>query len=44
MKKFVSLILVLALVMSLNITAFAAVNTGSITITNATVDEEYAVY
>jgi LPXTG-motif cell wall-anchored protein len=44
MKKLLSLLLVLALVLSMSITAFAAQNNGSITITNATVDETYAVY
>ena len=44
MKKCLSIILALALVLSLGITAFAAENTGSITITNATIDETYAIY
>ena len=44
MKKFVSILMVLAIVLSLSITAFADENTGSITITNATVDETYAIY
>ena len=44
MKKFLSTLLVLAMVLSLSITAFAAENTGSITITNATIDETYKVY
>ena len=44
MKKFVSILLALAIVFSLGVTAFAAENTGSITITNATIDETYAVY
>ena len=44
MKKMLSLLLVLAMVLSLGITAFAAENTGSITITNATLDETYALY
>lgn len=44
MKKFLSIIMVLAMVLSLGITAFAAENEGSITITNATVDETYALY
>ena len=43
MKKFLSIMMVLALVLSLGVTAFAA-ETGSITITNATIDETYAVY
>ena len=34
----------LTLVLSLSVAAFAAENTGSITITNATIDETYAVY
>ena len=44
MKKFLSLIMVLALVLSLGATAFATENTGSITITNATIDQTYTVY
>ena len=44
MKKFFSLIMVLAMVLSLGITAFAAENNGSITITNATIDETYEIY
>ena len=43
MKKFLSLMMALALVLSLGVTAFAA-ETGSITITNATIDETYTVY
>ena len=44
MKKLLSLVMVLALVLSLGVTAFADENTGSITITNATIDETYALY
>ena len=44
MKKFLSIIMVLAMVLSLSITAFAAENEGSITITNATIDETYELY
>ena len=44
MKKFISILLVLVMVLSLSATAFAAENTGSITITNATIGETYAVY
>ena len=44
MKKFVSILMALALVLSLGVSAFAAENTGSITITNATIGETYAVY
>ena len=44
MKKFLSILLVLAMVLSLSVTAFADENTGSITISNATVGETYAVY
>ena len=44
MKKFLSIIMVLAMVFSLSITAFAAENEGSITITNATIDETYELY
>ena len=43
MKKFLSNVMVLALVFSLSVTAFAE-NTGSITITNATIGETYAAY
>ena len=45
MKKFLSILMVLAIVLSLSVTAFAAeVPTGSITITNATLGEDYVVY
>ena len=44
MKKFLSIIMVLTLVLSMSVTAFAAENEGSITITNATIGETYAVY
>ena len=44
MKKFLSIIMVLAMVLSLGITAFAEENKGSITITNATIDETYELY
>ena len=44
MKKFLSIIMVLVMVLSLSITAFAAENEGSITITNATIDETYELY
>ena len=44
MKKFMSIILVLTLVFSLGVTAFATENTGSITITNATIGNSYSVY
>ena len=44
MKKFLSILLVLTLVLSLGVTAFAAENTGSITISNATIDQTYTVY
>lgn len=44
MKKFVSLLMALALVLSLGMTAFAAENTGSITITNATIGNSYSLY
>ncbi|MBO5656710.1 MAG: hypothetical protein J6R94_00820, partial [Agathobacter sp.] len=43
MKKFLLLIMTLALVLSMNFTAFAE-ETGSITITNATIDETYTIY
>ena len=44
MKKLLSIVMALVLVLSLGVSAFAADNTGSITITNATIDETYAVY
>ena len=44
MKRAFAMILALAMVLSLSVTAFAAGETGSITITNATIDETYAVY
>ena len=44
MKKFLSILLALTLILSLAIPAFAAENTGSITITNATIDEDYTLY
>lgn len=44
MKKFLSLIMVSALVFSISATAVFAENTGSITITNATIDQTYTVY
>ena len=44
MKKLLSMILALVLVLSLGVTAFAAENTGSITITNATKNQTYTVY
>ena len=44
MKKFLSLLVVLTMVLSLSMTAFAAENTGSITITNATIGNAYSLY
>ena len=44
MKKLLSLVMVFALVLTLGVTAVAAENTGSITITNATIGETYAIY
>ena len=44
MKKLISILMVLAMVLSLSAAAFAAEETGSITITNATIDETYTVY
>ena len=44
MKKFLSILMVLTLVLSMSVTAFAANTTGSITITNATKDQTYTVY
>ena len=44
MKKFLSILLALALMLSISVTVFADENTGTITITNATIDETYAIY
>ena len=44
MKKFLSILMVLTMILSLGITAFAAENTGSITITNATIGNAYSLY
>ena len=44
MKKFLSIILGLVMVLSMSVTAFATENKGSITITNATIDETYEIY
>ena len=44
MKKFLSILMVLALMLSLGVTAFAAGAVGSITITNATVGQTYNLY
>ena len=44
MKKCLSIILALALILSLGITGMAAGGTGSIKITNATSDQTYTVY
>ena len=44
MKKLFSLMMALVLALSLGVTAFAAGNTGSITITNATINDSYSIY
>jgi len=44
MKKLLSFMLTLVLVLSMSVTAFAVDGKGSITITNATVGEDYSVY
>ena len=44
MKKFLSIIMLLAMILSLNVNVFATENKGSITITNATIDETYELY
>ena len=44
MKRVFAILLALAMVLSLGVCAFAAEGTGSITITNATIDETYTIY
>ncbi len=44
MKKLFSIMIVFVLVLSLGVSAFATENTGSITITNATIDETYNLF
>lgn len=44
MKKFLSILLVLTLVLSLGVTVLAVENTGSITIANATIGNSYRLY
>ena len=44
MKKFLSILMVLTMVLSLGVTAFATENTGSITISNATIGNSYRLY
>ena len=44
MKRLFSFMMAVVLVLSLGVTAFAAENTGSITITNATVGNSYSLY
>ena len=44
MKKIIMLLMALTMVISLSVTAFAAENTGSITITNATFGNTYNLY
>ena len=44
MKKFLSILMVLTMVLSLSVSVFAAENTGSITITNATIGNSYSLY
>lgn len=44
MKRLFSFMMALVLVLSLGVTAFAAENTGSITITNATKEDTYTLY
>ena len=43
MKKVSAILLAMVMTLSMGVTAFAA-GTGSITVTNATIDETYAVY
>ena len=44
MKKFLSVLMVLILALSIGATTFAANNNGKITITNATIGESYKIY
>ncbi len=44
MKKFLTILVMLTVVLSLGITVFADDNTGTITITNATIDNVYSLY
>ena len=44
MKRLFSLVMALVLILSLGVTAFAADNNGSITITNATKNDIYKLY
>ena len=44
MKRLFSFMMALVLVLSLGVTAFATENTGSITITNATIGDAYSLY
>lgn len=44
MKRLFSFLMALVLVLSLGVTAFAAENTGSITITNATIGNSYSLF
>lgn len=44
MKRLFAILMTLALVLSLSVTSFAAENTGSITITNATINQTYTPY
>ena len=44
MKRIVSVLMILALVLPVSLNAFATGNTGSITISNATIDQTYTIY
>ena len=44
MKKFLSILLMLVMVLSLSVPVFAEESTGSVTVTNATIGETYTVY
>ena len=44
MKKLLSIIMMVVLLLSISVPVFATESTGSITITNATINETYSIY